>query len=183
MKDYNSKAKSEIVQRITTLRFDNYDQDAKIQYINNLQGEHFDDYSKYLSSSLKVDPSLQQTFKDYFEVAKISDENVWNMFRTMYSVDKGGDCKYICMMSMAHADNKYSFLVADMSSTFALTPDLIIKRNSKSLLGGLFEWESTTINQVPHTVTKDDLDVLLNYFDMIAFERFTKFLHSTPKAL
>ena len=63
------------------------------------------------------------------------------MFRTMFSVDQGGNDKYVCIMTIRHPGNKYSFLVADMTATFALSPDLLLIRHTTSILGGLFSSE------------------------------------------
>ena len=67
-----------------------------------------------------------------------------------------------------------------MDADFVLSPDLIVMRNTKSILGGLFSSENDQVKEVPHTLTPADLSTLLDYFDMIAFERFTAFLHTQP---
>jgi hypothetical protein len=98
----------------------------------------------------------------------------------MFSVDVGGNNKYVCLMTMRHPGNKFSFLVADMQATFQLSPDLLIVRHSTSFLGGLFSSSHDEIKSVPHAITMPELGTLLDYFDMIAFDRFLTFLHNHP---
>lgn len=104
------------MQKIINLRFDNFDQWAAIQYVNNLEGAHFWDYANYLIGSLKMEPALQGEFREYFSVTQFAKEQVWTMFRTMFSIDQGGNDKYVCIMTIRHPGNKYSFLVADMKA-------------------------------------------------------------------
>jgi len=78
---------------------------------------------------------------------------MWTMFRAMFSVDEGGNNKYICIMTMRHPENKFSFLVADMKATFKLSPDLLIVRHSTSYLGGLFTSSNDEIRKVPHAIS------------------------------
>lgn len=81
-------------------------------------------------------------------------------------------------MTIRNPGNKYSFLVAYMTATFQLSPDLIITRSSTSYLGGLFTFESDKIKRIPHAITLIELGTLLDYFDLIAFDRFITFIHN-----
>ncbi len=61
------------------------------------------------------------------------------MFRTLYSEDSTGNCKYICVLSQKTDAGKYSFFVANMAASFKLSPDLLVVRKTKSYFGGLFK--------------------------------------------
>ena len=61
-----------------------------------------------------------------------------------------------------------------MNNNFEIAPDLLIMRDSKSILGGMFGSSRERIERVPHSMTPDDLQEMLDFFDLIAFERFMK---------
>ncbi len=115
--NFTTKTNSTIVKNITKMGFKHFGQDVNIQYIKNMQGGFFDDYASMMARQIELPTAQQPAFKNYFEQLKWADENVWSMFRTMYSVDKGGDCKYVCILGMHNtAENKYSFLVANIKA-------------------------------------------------------------------
>jgi hypothetical protein len=61
-----------------------------------------------------------------------------------------------------------------MKNSFKVAPDILILRNSRSSLGGLFSSSTEKVVRVPHAMTPDDLQQLLDYFDLIAMRRFMK---------
>jgi trans-2-enoyl-CoA reductase len=61
-----------------------------------------------------------------------------------------------------------------MKNSFKVAPDLLILRNSKSSFGGLFSSTSEKVVKIPHAMTPEDLQQLLDYFDLIAMNRFMK---------
>jgi hypothetical protein len=100
------------------------------------------------------------------------------MFRTLYSEDSTGNCKYICILSQKTDAGKYNFFVANMAANFMLSPDLLVVKTTKSYLGGLFKDEHVTIKHSPHKLSPDDLSTLLDYFDLVAFGRFRTYISS-----
>lgn len=105
------------------------------------------------------------------------------MFRTIYSQDEGGNCKYICILSQRTDAGNFNFFVANMQASFKLSPDLLVVRKTTSYLGGLFSSSHDEIKKNPHRLQPDDLSTLLDYFDMIAMDRFMEYIHSMPKAM
>ncbi len=51
---WNTETKSEVVDSIVNLRFDDYEQSTQIQYIKNLQGDHYDDYANYIMGLVSI---------------------------------------------------------------------------------------------------------------------------------
>jgi hypothetical protein len=88
---------------------------------------------------VSIQDSMKQDFRDYFNLSKYTEKNVWQMFRTLYSEDSTGNCKYICVLSQKTDAGKYSFFVANMAASFKLSPDLLVVRKTKSYFGGLFK--------------------------------------------
>lgn len=179
--EFQTETKSEVVKSVIGLRFDEYEQNTQIQYVKGLAGAHFDDYANYLMTLVDIAPSMTADFRDYFELSKYTDANAWQMFRTIYSQDEGGNCKYICILSQKTDAGNFNFFVANMQASFKLTPDLLVIRKSTSYLGGLFSSSQDEIKKSPHNLKPDDLSTLLDYFDLIAFDRFMEYIHSMPK--
>jgi hypothetical protein len=62
-----------------------------------------------------------------------------------------------------------------MSNSFKLAQDVLIVRNSQSKNGDYFSEETERIEKIPkNDVTEDDLKQILDFFDIIAFDRFLK---------
>ena len=62
-----------------------------------------------------------------------------------------------------------------MSNSFKLAQDVLIVRNSQSKDGDYFSEETERIERIPKDdVTVDDLKQILDFFDLIAFDRFLK---------
>ena len=62
-----------------------------------------------------------------------------------------------------------------MSNSFKLAQNVLIVRNSQSKDGDYFSEETERIERIPKDkVTEDDLKEILDFFDIIAFEKFLK---------
>jgi hypothetical protein len=77
-------------------------------------------------------------------------------------------------MTYINEDNKYSIYTVQMKNSFEIAPDILIVRDSKSSWGGLFKESTERIERIPHSMTPVDLQQMLDYFDLVAFDRFMK---------
>lgn len=98
----------------------------------------------------------------------------WNMMRTMYNADQVSNANYICLMTFRDENEKYSIYTVQMKNSFEIAPDILILRDSKSSFGGLFSMTSERVERIPHAMTPVDLQQMLDYFDLVAFDRFMK---------
>jgi hypothetical protein len=62
----------------------------------------------------------------------------WNMYRTMYKVNKLSNANYFCIMSYLDPNGKFSLYTVQMRNSFVIAPDILIVKESKSSFGGLF---------------------------------------------
>jgi hypothetical protein len=51
---WQTETKSTVVGNIINLRFDDFEQSTQIQYVKNLQGDHFDDYANYIMGLVSI---------------------------------------------------------------------------------------------------------------------------------
>ena len=68
-----------------------------------------------------------------------------------------------------------------LTSTFQLAPDLLIIKNSES--SQAFNKSDEYVVKVPHNLTEEDTKQLMNYFDLIAFNKFMKYFGIAPPPL
>jgi hypothetical protein len=62
--------------------------------------------------------------------------------------------------------------MAIMKNTFEVAPDLLILRGKKSSWGGLFKKDTTRVVEVSHVISPEDLTTLVQFFDLVAMQRF-----------
>ena len=125
-------------------------------------------------SALNVDAANKQKIQEFLEFAPFTDVGNWNMMRSMYSASSQSDANYICLMTYRDELNRISVYQVNMKNSFKVAPDLLIVRNSRSSFGGLFSSTSEKVVKIPHAMTPEDLQQLLDYFDLIAMNRFMK---------
>jgi len=125
-------------------------------------------------TALKVDAANKQKIQEFLEFAPFTEVGNWNMMRSMYSAKKQSDAQYVCLMTYRDEQNRMSVYQVNMKNKFKVAPDILILRSSKSSFGGLFSSSSEKVVKVPHSMTPQDLQQLLDYFDLIAMKRFMR---------
>ncbi|CAO3565345.1 unnamed protein product [Mortierella alpina] len=61
-----------------------------------------------------------------------------------------------------------------VKSNYLLAQDMLIVREQKSILGGIWKSDKTYINHVPHTLTPEDTQVLQMFWQMIAYKQMAQ---------
>ena len=73
---------------------------------------------------------------------------------------------------------KYTFFTADVKASFKVSQDMYIWQKQKSTWGGLFQKDEQEIRYLPHTITVEEAEVLMNFFDMIALSKYDMYLRT-----
>ena len=71
-----------------------------------------------------------------------------------------------------------TFLLADSKAKFNVADDMWIYEKSSSKLGGLISKSEQQIKYRPHTVSAEDLPVLMNIFDTVAMNKYNVYLRA-----
>ncbi|KAF9565496.1 hypothetical protein EC968_004082 [Mortierella alpina] len=58
-----------------------------------------------------------------------------------------------------------------VKSNYLLAKDMLVVREQKSILGGIWKSDKTYINHVPHTLTPADTEILQMFWQMIAYKQ------------
>lgn len=99
------------------------------------------------------------------------------MQNTAYTKDSVGNAKYMTIMyNRDEFTGKYTFLVADVKASFNVAQDMYIWQKAKSSFGGLFQKEWQEIKYLPHSITIEEAEVLMNFFDMVALSKYSMYL-------
>ena len=69
-----------------------------------------------------------------------------------------------------------SFFIVDINADWQLAPDLLIIQSSRSILGGLFQRNRQSIQEVPRILTMEEAVQLKDFFMLIALNNIASTL-------
>jgi len=170
---FKSTRSSTLKERLTGVGFDNFYQKASMQVGKGLAADKIDAYLEHLSRRIQVPAERQEDLKDVLEEIKYIDHNIWTANNILFSVDNGGNSKFVSLLS--HRDektNKYDFVVCDIQSTFVLAPDTMVISKKLSVAGGLWQDEKEVEIKVNREVTSDDMKAVMSFFNVVVFKAF-----------
>jgi hypothetical protein len=73
-------------------------------------------------------------------------------------------------------EGKYTLLTADTKATFNVAQDMFIWEKFTSRWGGMVQKTQQSIQYLPHAVTLEEAQILLNTFDTIALEKYSMYI-------
>ena len=105
------------------------------------------------------------------------DEQTWTAYQSVFSVGQNGECKFVTILAHRNeTSNKIDFLLSDMKATFKLAPDVLVIQDSKSVLGGIYSDSKIRLQEMPRSLTNDDLKAVFDFFYIVAFKNFADLL-------
>lgn len=175
-KSIETTTKSEIIKTIVNRGFTSFEESATIQEIKGVSDSNLELFASIIRQNIELPPEYEKTLKDEIEMIQWEDENNWIIVTLVFSINSGGDCKYITILGRHDFEAKNShWLVADIKAHFALAPAIYVVREKKSYLGGLWSSEKDVIVLKPQSLTMDQVTLLFQFFEVIAIERFAEF--------
>jgi hypothetical protein len=98
-----------------------------------------------------------------------SDDFAWDRIDFLYSPSMNGTYRSLTIFKNGDSlTNTASFFIVDIAADWQLAPDLLLIQTSKSYLGGLFESNKQSIQEVPHVLTMDEAFKLQQFFMLVA---------------
>ena len=129
--------------------------------------------------SAEVPANLAGAFDDWWDLAEFTDASTWQLQNTIYTKDSNGNAKYMTIMyNRDEATGKYTFFTADVKATFNVAQDMYIWQKQKSTWGGMFQKDTQEIRYLPHMITIEEAEVLMNFFDMVALSKYDMYLRA-----
>lgn len=100
-----------------------------------------------------------------------SELNVWTSHKVFFSNNNSSTGSYLVFMTYKTEDGLMRIYTARIKSDFMLGEDIIVTSSTKSSFFGQ-KTTSQSMSKVPHRMTPEDVQTLVNYFDMIVLTRF-----------
>jgi hypothetical protein len=163
-----------IKERLLGKGFDYFEAKSSIQIINGVKEERLNDYLRNLETRLRVPEDRVQDIRSVLSEVEYSDSSFWSTANILFSIGHQGNCKFASILYNRRDDGKYDFIVNDIDATFQLSPDVLIISKKLSVLGGLWQDEKEEVQKVPKSLTQDDIDTVMSFFNIIAFKGFMK---------
>lgn len=172
---FKTTRSSTIKETILGKGFTYFSQSAQIQVTKGIKDEYLDQYLSHIQKRLKVPEERQEDLSLVLEETRFAEKNAWNAFNTLYSIDDGGNTKF-CSILVAKNDEKntYDFMFTDIKADFKLAPDVLVVNKKLSVLGGIWEDEKDERISVPKSITAEDVQMVMNFFYMVAFQGFAQ---------
>ena len=172
---FKTTRSSEIKERITGKGFDYFKQSAQIQISKGVKAEYLDKFIAHLQTRIKVPAERQGDLAMVLEESKWTESNVWTAFDTLFSIDNGGNTKFASILvSRNDVKDTYDFVFTDVKADFKLSPDTLVVHKKLSVLGGIWEDEKDEITKVPKSITPEDVNTVLQFFQIVAFKGFAE---------
>ncbi len=167
-----------VVDTIVNRGFSIFKEQASFEQYNGVEDAFFHEFLNNLRAEIDLPFQYQAEFDQIMQVTLFSTSNVWVVFNVIFSVKEGGNCKFVCVMATHDQENKKTnWLLANVGATFELAPDLMVVQTSHSYAWGAFSKSEEKIVTKPASITMKELEVIFEFFEVVAFERFAEILN------
>jgi len=149
--------------------FTSYALKANVRRYIGIQGTKLDEFTGIVSKDLtKNHPKWQKEVKATISGVKFIPDFAWKMDDIAIDTAKpdSTDIFFTILYNNENRGTKYNFMALSVDSTFTLAPNLLIYKQSTSVVGGLFGSEKAIFQEVPRTVTEKDINAL-RYFNLV----------------
>lgn len=174
MKWFGTKRTKTVEREIQGKGFRYYSLNAQILRNFGIRSSSFQNYIKYVAGKLTNHSAKHQSqIMDALAVAQYSPLFEWNLADANVDIAKTNQDKFFSLMTNRQEDGKLNFIIVDSDTSYRLTPNFIVYKETKSSMGGGFSSEKRTIEEVPRNVTADEL-TSIKLFNLMLI---TKLLH------
>jgi hypothetical protein len=172
----NSKSISVVVNKIVESGFTTFKQQADMEYYKGVSDDNLTGFLTFVKSLLQLPDMYEKYFVENLSMILYSDFNEIVIFRVLFSVTEGGECKYICVMGQRTNEGLTDWLIGDVKANFQLSPDVFVVEKSVSTGWGLIKSTNSYAYVTPKSLTNDQLSILFKFFEVCVFERFAELL-------
>jgi hypothetical protein len=164
---------SEKVTRIVQLGFKDYAQHSVVSKTIGLPSQYQVEYAQALLS----DYQFPTQYKSFVMGIEFASDFAWEAMDGVYqdgsykvkTVVKNGDLA--TMMA--------NYLVCDLQISFTLDDDLLDIVTHKSVAGGIWDTTTEKYQSIPHDLTLDDVEKLMNFFRLVQMQAMSDVLNAT----
>jgi len=175
---FSSEKRNVIVDKIIRMGFDQLRLTTQIQMYKGVPPEKMETVKRVINMGVEIPSGKAAMVADWWSLADFLDASTWNFQDLAFTKDTNGNAKYVSLMYNKDAAGKYTFLVSDTKATFKVAQDMFIWEKYSSKWGGMTKRTEQRIEYRPHAITLEEAQVLLNLFDTIALEKYSKYLQA-----
>ena len=151
--------------------FEAFSSSAQVQVTKGVREEFLDKYLNNLATRVKVPEERKTDLILVLEESKWADSSVWSAYNNVFSVDNGGNTKFVSILCARNeTKGTYDFVFSDVKAEFKLAPDVMIINKKLSVLGGIWADEKDIQQRVPKNITQEDIQTVISFFNVIAFK-------------
>jgi len=166
---------STTVEAIVGRGFTVFDTSGDVQQLSGVPTDKVDELAAMVAAQMQVPAAFSASLHDVVQEAALFDDDAWHMWQLVFAASQGS-CRYATLLSRKASPASLDLFVASFSATFAFAPDMFVYTTSKSVLGGLFSSSSMHIRFQPHALSTSDLQLLFDFFDIVATRKFAQVL-------
>ena len=165
---------STTVTRITRLGFTHFAQKSTVLKATNMPADRAAEFVNALVIDYNIPTNASFTL-----ALTYSEELAWDQTSFFYSPSNDGYYRSLTLFKNGDSlTNTASFLLVTINTELQLAPDLLMIQSSRSILGGLFQKNKQSIEQVPHDLTQEEILLLHDFYMLVALQKIAPSLRA-----
>lgn len=149
--------------------FTNFSQKQEIIKYEGVEKANIKPFLSFLVESLQVPSDKRNQIVNHLALTQYAKKQELITNDIIFSVGNA-NCRYLHIIGVRNRDdNTTDWVVANINLEFSLAPNILILHSSKSGLFGLWKSESTRIELIPNSLTTQQVEIIIQYFQIVAY--------------
>jgi len=150
--------------------FTRFAQSNEIMKYETVPHDRLNDFLNYLTEMIGINPAKRENIVKQLALTKYAKTQELIEHNLMFSIGNA-NCKFSTILGIRNRDTASTdWYVADIKLSFTLAPNILILQSSKSALWGLFSSSKVTVQEIPNTLTTDQMLILGQYFQIVTYQ-------------
>jgi hypothetical protein len=164
-------------QRVIALGIDTYSKQSQVLKLEKIALDQAPQLAKGIANVYNFTADMEDVM---LGLEYVQDDYKWVASSVVFS--PSNDDQYRALSVYKFVDRNESlvtFIVVDVQSSLTLTPDLLVIHTHYSSLGGLFQDDKYQFKQIPHDVSVDDAQKLIDFLKLAMMQALSMVLPTT----
>lgn len=161
------------VQLVLNKGMTDFTQNANMIKFSKVKDSNITKFATYLAKLVAIPNNHSNDFEDSLMSTLYSDTSKIVIFKYLYSINDGGESKFIVILSQRNEDtNTSEFIIGEINSTFLLAPDVFYITKTSSSFLSIIQTETVWPLKIPKNIEKEEIELIFKFFEVCVFERF-----------
>ena len=170
---FKTTSSTEVLETLKREGFEKFDASAQVQKLEGLRDRYYYNFTESLFERIELPTNRSKDFSNVLEDFKFMDQETWTAYEIVYNVDDNGNCKYVAILANRNpVEGKSNLLITNVEAKFKFGTNLMIVKESKSIGGFIYSEEKMKIQEIPRSVTEDEVKSIFEFFNYVAFKNF-----------